>query len=258
MAKVYGHCCICGRHDELSFEHVPPRAAFNDQRIFVKRGRALFERGLIGRHDADKGEPQQRGAGEYTLCNPCNSATGRYGRAYAEWALEAARLLMAAPGKLQLAYPYHLFPLRVMKQVVCMFMSASGPELRSRIPYLEKFVMDKRQVGLPPDVRIHAGLTHGNFSRTAGVSGLLAHGTPHVFAEIAFRPFVFIMTLASRCPEPRMVDVSVFAQYHIDQPGVLYLPLPVLDVRSQYPSDYRSEQEIVRAAEAEHEMPRQV
>ena len=27
--KVYGKCCICGENKKLTFEHIPPRAAFN-------------------------------------------------------------------------------------------------------------------------------------------------------------------------------------------------------------------------------------
>ena len=27
--KVHGICCICGQETELTFEHIPPRAAFN-------------------------------------------------------------------------------------------------------------------------------------------------------------------------------------------------------------------------------------
>jgi hypothetical protein len=26
-------CCICGQEKEMSFEHVPPRAAFNDKSV---------------------------------------------------------------------------------------------------------------------------------------------------------------------------------------------------------------------------------
>lgn len=27
--KVHGICCICGKESDLTFEHIPPRAAFN-------------------------------------------------------------------------------------------------------------------------------------------------------------------------------------------------------------------------------------
>ena len=31
---VEGTCCICGSHGKLSFEHVPPKQAFNDHGVF--------------------------------------------------------------------------------------------------------------------------------------------------------------------------------------------------------------------------------
>jgi hypothetical protein len=29
-----GACCICGKGSKLSFEHVPPAAAFTDKKVF--------------------------------------------------------------------------------------------------------------------------------------------------------------------------------------------------------------------------------
>lgn len=65
--KVFGNCRICGTHAKLSFEHVPPKAAFNNHRVV---GKHIFD--LINKHPdeytAGKGHISQRGAGAYTLC----------------------------------------------------------------------------------------------------------------------------------------------------------------------------------------------
>ncbi|MFZ3320728.1 MAG: hypothetical protein WA190_00040 [Usitatibacter sp.] len=256
MAKVYGECCICGLERELSFEHVPPRAAFNNSRVFLVRGEHLFGgTGLIDT-DSPDARQQQRGAGAYTLCIPCNNTTGGwYGAAYADWARQAALLLEASRGEVVLAYPFKIFPLRVVKQLVSMFMSANGPEFRRKAPYLEKFVMDKRQTGLPSDIRLYAGYNHGRFSRTTGIVGLVDDGTVHGLSEITYRPFAFVMALASPPPNRQMIDITSFAEAHIDDPRVLYLSMPVLNVRSQFPADYRSEDEILRAAAAHAKRP---
>ena len=29
MPKKYGHCALCGKCGELTFEHIPPKSAFN-------------------------------------------------------------------------------------------------------------------------------------------------------------------------------------------------------------------------------------
>jgi hypothetical protein len=34
-AEIQGVCCICGSLGRLPFEHVPPRAAFNEHRVLT-------------------------------------------------------------------------------------------------------------------------------------------------------------------------------------------------------------------------------
>src|SRR5665213_4418802 len=115
MPKVEGPCHICGRVRELSYEHVPPESAFNSNRVWVARGDLLFK-GLPAA--LANAKQQQRGAGGYTRSGECNNDTGRYSRAYAEWATQAIELLLKVPGQIDLAYPFRIFPLRVMKQII--------------------------------------------------------------------------------------------------------------------------------------------
>ena len=93
MAKpIFGICHICGQHRKLSFEHVPPEAAFNEHSIL----HTAFEDVLRSENlDKVRGRVQQRGAGAYTLCEKCNSDTGSwYAGAYAEWAHQAMRIML--------------------------------------------------------------------------------------------------------------------------------------------------------------------
>ena len=101
--KRTSQCHLCGKHGELSYEHVPPQSAFNDRRIWVARGEQLFE----GRQpDQLKREQLQGGAGDYTLCIKCNNDTARYARAYVDWACQAMEILERAKGVPSLAYPF--------------------------------------------------------------------------------------------------------------------------------------------------------
>lgn len=248
MGEVLGQCSICGVLGAMSFEHVPPSAAFNNTRILSIPGKDLFNRPGLVDPDAGEGEQEQRGAGGFTLCARCNNTTGRYGRAYVEYAKQAAELVVASRGAIELACQFKVYPLRVIKQVVCMFMSACGPGLRQRIPYLERFVMSKTQTGLPPSVGIFAGYTVGSFSRTAGVTGMLADGIAHTFSEIAFRPFVFVLTLeGTPPPDRRLTEITWFAKFQYNDLRYIYPRMSLLDVRSQFPGDYRPEAEILRA-----------
>jgi hypothetical protein len=79
-----GQCCICGANGvRLSFEHIPPRAAFNDQRIFETNIQDMMKGQWEGQSRPVQGQWVQGGAGKHTLCEKCNNDTER----------EAARLL---------------------------------------------------------------------------------------------------------------------------------------------------------------------
>lgn len=68
-----GKCYICGRIGKLSFEHIPPRKAFNERPVI----KAQFEELVgLGPDEPITGQIQQRGRGEYTLCPRCNNNTG--------------------------------------------------------------------------------------------------------------------------------------------------------------------------------------
>jgi hypothetical protein len=90
-----GKCRICGVVGPLSWEHVPPEAAYNNHRI-VRATQEQMMRPVTW--DGRRGTPQQRGGGGYTLCEPCNINTGTwYGPEYAHWAQQALERLLQSP-----------------------------------------------------------------------------------------------------------------------------------------------------------------
>src|SRR5215467_7970637 len=89
----FGECCICGVTGKLTFEHVPPRAAFNDRRIFEAHIQSLLEGKWAPGGDI-QGRYAQLGAGRYSLCGKCNNDTGGwYGPSYVDFARQAMVLL---------------------------------------------------------------------------------------------------------------------------------------------------------------------
>jgi hypothetical protein len=251
-----GTCCICGTDGPLSFEHVPPRAAFNDRRVFeadmpklIGAGGNLFKQELDGAW-------AQRGAGEYTLCSSCNNKTGSwYGPAYVEWAIQAARLTAASRGTLSMAYPYRIFPLRVLKQVVTMFFSACGPGLGTKYPDLARLVLNQKHRYLPYGIRVFAYLVHPLKSasyRQSGVTGYVNYERGlkrHVFAEIAFAPFGFILTLEGEPIGTPLCEITGFAECSYDWWETRFLELPVMPVVSWFPGDFRTKDELLHSLE---------
>lgn len=166
--KVFGNCRICGKHAKLSFEHVPPEAAFNNCPVVGKHIIDLINKDPDYYFD-EKGHKSQRGAGAYTLCKQCNSATGAwYGSAFANFAYQSLDTLKHAKGHPSLYYPFRIYPLRVIKQIITMFFSVNNDLFRTNHQDLVKFVLDKKKRYLDPDTRILAYFTLGPHLRFVG------------------------------------------------------------------------------------------
>jgi hypothetical protein len=244
---VFGTCHLCGGlNKKLSFEHCPPEAAFNNTRIWQLRG----IEGLINKLDLDnlRGKISQRGAGGYTLCESCNSNTGAwYVPAFVEFTFQAAGILAMTRGRASLFYPYHIYPLRVIKQILCMFFSANGPKFQSVHQDLARFVLNKEQKFIDPTYHIYAFLTDSTRSRQTGIVGTLnieSHKV-RILSELTFAPLGFVLVLSSEQPDDRLVDISFFARYSYNDWTTLSLNLPSLPIYTYLPCDYRNRDEVL-------------
>jgi hypothetical protein len=246
--KHVGICHICGTYGELSFEHVPPRAAFNDHPVLVPQIKDLIEK-----LDCDfgniKGKTHQLGAGGYTLCAKCNNITGGwYGNSFVDWVYQASRILYYAKRAPSLYYPFRIFPLSVIKQIACMFFSTNGPKFREAHPDLVKFVLNKEDKYIKPEIRIYTYYNLGGNSRQSGVAGLfkLDKGRYHIFSEIAFFPLGYVMTIESEVPDDPPTNISFFANYSYNDLKEISLRLPVLPVYTYLPVDYRTREDVLK------------
>src|SRR4051812_42386815 len=70
-----GACRIWGKVGVLSFEHVPPRSAFNRNRVELFSVEQWLSR--ENGKPTSRGRILQRGTGGFTLCESCNNLTGR-------------------------------------------------------------------------------------------------------------------------------------------------------------------------------------
>jgi hypothetical protein len=247
--KIIGTCHICGRHGPLSFEHVPPRAAFNDRPMVGFSGHVLADHGLAP--DPRLGKLQQRGMGSYTLCERCNANTGAwYGNQYVEWCRQGMEILQRSRGKPTLIYLSYLYPLAILKQIITMFLSVNLSGLRTEIPYLEQFVLDRERKYLPPNLRVYAYYTVTDTPRMVpwSAKGDLKTGAVFPLSEISFPPFGYVLAFEPRSPDPRLVDITHFSRYGYWEYAVQNIQLAVLPTHLPLPGDYRTRAEIERGA----------
>lgn len=251
-----GNCHICGDFGRLSFEHVPPRAAFNNRPIVQQAIDDILRKG-----DRKKASHRimQRGAGAYTLCEKCNNSTGHwYGKNYVEWVFQGMEKLVIAQNAPTLFYHFHILPLRVIKQIACMFFSVNGPQFRRAQPELEKFVRDKSCRHLPDNLRIFMFYAVGGNSRQAGITGRITTAASgqrlspaqrnSTYSEIVFPPFGYTMVF-DHPPDTRLLDISWFGKFGYNDYRAIPLQIPVLPAINYLPGDYRTQAEIDKAIE---------
>ena len=149
--KIIGKCRLCGKENvELTFEHVPPESAFNNQRVqLINRSDALecLTNPDKRIEDIDKLHyvDQQRGDGGYYLCADCNSKTGKwYVKAYSEFIQSAMKVI--APNDIKHGtyikiVTHAIYPLSILKQVMAMFCDIVSTF--SEDVYLRNFLLNR-------------------------------------------------------------------------------------------------------------------
>ena len=243
-----GTCHICGEYGLLSFEHIPPRSAFNNRPVIS----LSFDRAIsLGPDDIVKGPKQQKGMGGYTLCERCNNLTGHwYGSQFVDWCYQGMEILQRSGGRPTLIYLNYVFPLRILKQVVTMFFSVNTDAFHTRNPELVRFVLNKEARFLPPQYRFFVYYNVEGRQRTIGASALanMETGNVSLLSEITFPPFGYVMTIDSSPPDKRLVEITHFAQYAYEDFAVFSQKLPVLPTHVGFPGDYRTKEDIYRDA----------
>lgn len=268
--SVFGNCAICGEHKKLAFGHVPPQSAFNKCPAV---GIAMWE--LINKNPdhyfEERKRISQRGIGDYTLCDQCDNDTGSwYGEAFAKWAHQGMEILDRVQGEATFFYPFRIYPLRVIKQIVVMFFSIRDLRFAYNHPDVVQFVLNRNERYLNPDIHIYAFLNISGCSRyiegasrivmnpaeinrdsimdmNRTASAAIAKG--RVLSEIACRPLGYVMSFDPTPPDDRLSDISHFAEYSYSDWTPLYVKLSSLPLGTYLPLDYRDHDQVERDAE---------
>ena len=252
--KVSGKCRLCGLLGPLSYEHVPPEAAFNDGKYYytakmeeiLKLGDSNYE--ILSLANKSHAKKKQRGIGFYTLCEKCNNTTGSwYGNSFVHWVYQAMAIILKANKNPTLYYPTYIFPLRIIKQVLTMFFSVKHEEFGDNNPALRKFILNRDFQYLPEEIKIYCYYNIEGANRYIGdnVVGSLNNMSPILLSEITFPPMGFVLTVKSRSPDERLTEISHFANYryndwidHHQKFATLPTHLPF------FAGDYRTKKEI--------------
>jgi len=257
--RIQGKCCLCGYEGLVTFEHVPPQAAFNKSNALRYRGMDYLKasnNSLPWEIHGVRGEIQQGGAGEYTLCERCNNNTGSwYADTYVHFVECAVQsignpVVVRSEGREFVNVLFRdVYPLQVIKQVLTMFASVIGPAFSEANPELCRFVLDKERTGLDSrHVGIYCYVLHGTIQRRTGVTACmsLAGGSPkhRILAEFSTIPFGYVLEF-----EPKggtgLWDITDFANlFSYDSASTFTWPVPIRENNTMFPGDYRTRDQV--------------
>jgi hypothetical protein len=241
---MMGKCCLCGEFRELSFEHFPPRSAYNKGRFYE----AIDFMDWVKDKGTWEKKKKIRGAlGAYTLCKGCNNMAGRYAKEYKEWVKIAVEILEGNNGPKWSGIFPDVYPLRFLKEVVAMFCSLNGPNFAEKNQAIRAFVLSKSSQDIPLELTIFMYLNTSRLITRTGITGLIEFGKPskiYIVSEYNFPPFGFAIYIGN-AKYKQITDITWFAEYTYDEKESIYLELPILERNTPYPADYRSESEII-------------
>jgi hypothetical protein len=249
-------CRVCRReHAKLSFEHVPPRAAFNNEATTVYGLDDWLHRDEDGKLSG--GRIAQRGAGDETLCEDCNNKTASwYGTELKRAANSGARILRESPlDELDASLEYRWadidfrqsetgpHPLRLIKQIVTMLLATSPIGFSMANPDLGDFVLDRERTGLPERFQFYLGLFAGPHARSTGFAAVLGVERNRVdgLVEVAFPPLAYVMTVDS--PDDTAIptsNITAFVNIGYNQRADVNVELLIGFGHTPWPADYRT------------------
>jgi hypothetical protein len=259
---VIGNCRACGTLAALSWEHVPPKASPNKNTHIE----LTFEQAVhLGPDDIPKGPQRQGGVRFPTLCGRCNNKFGRlYVPSLNEWYWGGRYILRQAEalGLDTVAFQARsVYPLRIIKAVIAMFMAINPERFRAEPAgaALARLLDDPHAKGLPEGVRFYKYFNHTGQLRYIPLSEVLYNvnkettiedlllGPRLRASEITYPPYGFIMAMTTEGIDPRLFDISGFANFDYDQQTTVAVEFAVLPTHiGVLFNDYRPLEEVKR------------
>jgi hypothetical protein len=250
-----GNCRVCGRFTELTYEHVPPKSAFNNQRYHYKiHENPLFENKEaetfedLKRIDPKKIEKKQGGIGFYSLCTNCNTNFGNwYVRAYSDWIKQSSNFFQFRSENQNDNFTVKIYPLRVLKQIIAMFFTLNHHEFYKDYPILKKYLLSKENMEIDPRIRIHSYYNiQGDllYEPHRVILDLNIGEKPVHLSEISFPPLGYVMVMNDGDVDSRLQDITYFSSYNYNEEVELNQNFNVLPTLIGMAGDYRTIPEI--------------
>jgi hypothetical protein len=204
-----GNCHLCGEFKELSFEHIPPKAAFNDRPILIQKHEHLFDKKS---YVYGKSIRSNNGSGAFCFCENCNKNTGTwYARDFSEFVAQAYNHFdMAERICSTNLIEFNFKPLNVLKQILTMFIAIEHMGILKNDKELVNFILEKENNSLPDKYQIYLYNTISKHKRLYGIQ---------------WNPFGYFLTVNSPPPIDTMTNITDFKKFKFNEQKKYIIPL---------------------------------
>lgn len=251
--NVEGKCHICGKYKKLTFEHIPPHKAFNFTPAKVIQGdeaiKLVTESGRFPWDTSNlKYKNQQRGMGDFTLCQQCNNITGTlYGETYIITAYSFLKLMTDNNLEINTPYVIHINNVkmsRFARQVLSMFCSTC-PSITEEYPIIRDILLNKKCAdNLPFKIKAYL-LRNTKISYTGIMAMLIKDVGIKTVAQIDAFPFLFILELNNQTDKNGW-DITKYLSLDIDDEVEEDIEVSLVEHNTMFPSDFRTKSQFSR------------
>ncbi|WP_157486115.1 hypothetical protein [Flavobacterium soli] len=236
-----GICRICKKNTELSFEHIPPKAAFNK---YTKFRSVPYLEYVTNSHKGDykpKAKLQQGGLGSYCLCKNCNSFLGtNYVPEYFKMAHICKTITQEKDFDRAIFTTIDISPMRFLKQVLSMFICMNDSDFTNDNPQLLEFIRNPKSQILPKRFRLFMYLN--NLGQIRNFTHMYTNKYGYV-NELTFPPFGFVLSMDPDFAIP-ITEITHFKNIDEGYRGEVNFELLKLPTHLPFPIDYRTLEEI--------------
>lgn len=242
-----GICKLCKQEKELTYEHIPPRSAFNKNTKFYRLETTEYFKNAkeyINGNLKPKSRKEQGGVGDYYLCASCNGYLGsKYVRDYKKLSEISYSIITQYPDAK--CYEFDIFEinlLKLIKQIIAIFICSNDITFTDKYPGLIEFVLDENSDYLPDRYKVYMYLNNEGNLRSGNLTFTNLHGA---ICEFTYKPFGFVLNIDNPNQIMELSNITDFKKFNaFAKYSEIMIMLNKYPTIYPFPMDYRSSKEI--------------
>lgn len=245
--KNIGICHLCLQEKELTYEHYPPKSAFNKNTSFYSISHHEYMEDFKEFHlkGKIKSKINQGGLGDYCLCKECNNFLGiNYVKDYVKFSKICYSILQQEQKFKAIGFTLKRNEVDLknfIKQITAIFICCNDLRFTEIYPELLEFVKDKGSQSLSEKFRFYLYLNNEEQLRNG------AHHFTNLYGEICeftFPPFGLVLNISNPNTLSGMAEITSFKEYDLLPFVEFKFILNKYPAYTPFPLDFRTKDEI--------------